>query len=197
MRLRAIAAGCLIAAGCVSPDHRLALVAGEPFECTFGPAVSEVLEPWVDVQPARDLPASATGYAELFRFFHQPSAAAGSATVVRLSNPDTATSLFRGEKRTWVVVVELDQDAGGIIGYSYEDPAQPDDVWLHLGGIAPSRVSGHLPETTTAFRRFCSTLQLAGFRGKVAVVQHTTGLASASPTLRSYTLRPLQLDGPR
>lgn len=197
MRLHAIAGGFLLAAACGSHDHRHSLVEGAPLECTFDTVATEVPEPWADVQASSGLSASTAGYSELFRFVHQPTATAGRATVVRLSNPAAGASLFRGEKRTWAVVVELDQEAGTIIGYSYANPAQPDDVWVHLGGIAPTRESGRLRDVATAFDRLCSTLHMAGLRGKLAVVQHTSGIASASSVLRSQTLRPLQLDGPR
>jgi hypothetical protein len=58
-------------------------------------------------------------------------------------------------------------------------------------------VSGQLRQATTGLSRLCSTLELAGVRGEVSVVQHTKGFASASAMLWIHTMGPLQLDGPR
>ena len=141
--------------------------------------------PWLEVEPDPGADRDVPGYIEFVRFRAQPSGLKGRALVARLAGPGDAPPLFRGEKRTWALSL-CDRGGSLAIGYSYLEPAKPDDLWVYDPRLRRVERQSHPPRPSQSpTSRLCDALTASGLAEEVEILQRTTGRVKDVRKLRA------------
>jgi len=155
--------------------------------CALSQPASEVSHPWggVAIDPKAD--SSTPGFAQLIRYRLDPSGRAGRATVVRMSDPSSGNSLFRGERRVWVVGVDTDHYQDAALSYSYSNPSRSDDLWVYRSTErAVTRSTLPPVDNATPLQRACDILQRTFPSDRVTFKERSAGSVDSSGKLLRY-----------
>jgi hypothetical protein len=160
--------------------------------CSLAQPVSEVSYPWagVAIDPTAD--SSTPGFAQLVRYRLDPSGRKGRAIVVRLSDPSSGDSLYRGEKRVWAVRADTDRFQEAALSYSYLDPSRPDDLWVYRPTERTvTRTTPPPIENATPLQRTCDVLQRTFPGDRVTFYERSTGWVHSRSKLGRFLTRPV------
>jgi len=152
--------------------------------CVLVQPVPEVVHPWAGVDLDASVDSSVVGFGQLIRFRLDPSGLAGRAAVVRMSNPSSGDSLFRGEKRVWAVAFDTDDSRNSAVSYSYVSPSRSDDLWVRRSterAVVRSRIP-HV-DHATPLERACDTIQRAFPGERVMFDERSTGSVQSTGDL--------------
>lgn len=112
------------------------------------------------------------------------SGAEGHALVLRLASPGYEP-LFRGERRSWGLSVELPRARGWVFAYSYLDESRPADIW-HYDPRKRQMFRYQAPISNAALpeERMRAALDAAGVSLSFAITSGTAGYLPASDRVR-------------
>jgi hypothetical protein len=155
--------------------------------CALSQPASEVSHPWAGVAIDPEADPSTPGFAQLIRFYLDPSGRTGRVTIVRMSDPSSGDSLFRGERRVWIVGVDTDHYQGGAISYSYSDPSRSDDLWVYRPTERAVTRSTLPPfDSATPLQRGCDVLQRTFPGDRVTFNERSSGFVHSSGKLLRF-----------
>jgi hypothetical protein len=171
----------------------------ESSRCHSAPALAALEAPWVPLSQEHVDPDEA-GFVRLIRFTIDDEAARGHASLVRMSNPETGSALYRSERRTWVLHAEVDGPQDRIVAYAYSDLDRPSDIWIQRSGANHSvRRAGPQPGGDLT-RWACNILLESELGETVRFREQRDGMATKKDIrrrlfrTRASTRRPIDLD---
>ena len=183
----ALALALACAHSTIPANHPLVDPVRDLQSCALSQSASEVSPPWAGVTIDPQADSSTPGFAQLIRYRLDPSGRAGRATVVRMSDPSSGDSLFRGEKRVWVVGVDTDHYQDAALSYSYSNPSRSDDLWVYRSTErAVTRSTLPPVDNATPLQRACDVLQRTFPSDRVTFKERSSGSVHSSGKLLRF-----------
>lgn len=147
-----------------------------PAVCRLAPQLESIETAWGGLVLDPRVDPSEAGFAQLLTFRIPESGREGRAIFVRLTARDGSASLFRGERRDWALVAELD-DGSLTWVYRYRDGQRLPDNWTYVPERRRvQRVEQRDDSEADPFEQLCRALGYAGLGRRVVV----TGRSNAS-----------------
>jgi hypothetical protein len=151
--------------------------------CVVPARLPDVEQSWIDVSPDPSADPEIPGYTILMEFESRPEGGRGRAFFVRLSAPGEEP-LFRGDRRAWAMVVELDTGAF-VIEYAYQDRRRSGDLFAYT---PEERRTRRLETSPTAYRNpiysLCETVRAADLAPGIELTAATEGRVAVNGRLR-------------
>lgn len=192
----------VLALACAHSGARSREVLVEPIRelqaCVLLQPAEEVRRPFAGVGLDETADPKTAGFAQLLRFRLDPSGRAGRAVVVRMSNPSSGDSLFRGEKRVWAASFETDDARVAGVVYSYPSSSRPDDLWVRRSR-EHSVVRSGLPQVDHAapLERACDVIQRAFPGERVVLDERSAGRVQSRGELSRFLTHDASSQGVR